>query len=198
MTYEELITATLSYVDRRDDSDLIGSFPTFFLMAESKMNRFLYVRDMELAYDFTATEGQYVFTLPTDHLGLRNIKTDKAVLELMTPEQFTNIGFNAATLPCYVFEGNTVKVNPALTAGQVLTINYYRKVPALSAGLNNWLSIANPDCYICGLMAEVSIFGKDYNAYGAWKERFDTALNEIEGLDTRVNWSGPPLVQKVG
>lgn len=198
MTYEELQTVAINLADREGDTKLLARIPDFFLVVESRINRFLQNAEMEESYSYIATEGQREFILPSDNLKIRNIKNTSAVLSLVNQEQYENLVFNKSSMNCFVREGLKLRVNPPLNAGSTLTITYFKRIPALTPGNSNWLSTYDPDVYIHGLVAEICSFIKNFDSHVHWDNRFKQTLEEVDFNNSKSVWSGPPLIVKLG
>ncbi len=81
----------------------------------------------------------------------------------------------------------------------IMEITYYQRVPALTvAAPNNWVSDDNPECYIFGLLVEITSFAKDADAMAIWQGRFAESIADIEIDDQRTRWSGTPLQIHLG
>jgi hypothetical protein len=73
-TYATLVTAVTEYLARDQDTTLIARIPTFIQLFEAKMNRSLFVRQMEArsttTIDTTSTEPEMI-SLPSDFQSMR-------------------------------------------------------------------------------------------------------------------------------
>ena len=209
MNYAEIVDMALSFADR-EDNEVTSRVDKFIFMAEARINRAFKVGDMSAraTIDLTlADTNQRYFALPSDFDGLRSIKIVTGAAEMnlkrLNPEQMTNrvnsqsagiggeqIYFNIVAKQIQIFPPNNTGV---------MEINYYQKVPNLNAtDDSNWLSEDNPDCYITAVVAEISAFAKDADAYAIWDGRFKESISEIDLDDQRERWSGTPMEVKVG
>jgi hypothetical protein len=76
-TYATLVTAVTEYLARDQDTTLIARIPTFIQLFEAKMNRSLFVRQMEArsttTIDTTSTEPEMI-SLPSDFQSMRRVR----------------------------------------------------------------------------------------------------------------------------
>ena len=208
MNYTEITELALAYSDREDD-EVTTRIDDFILLVESRINRKLKTLDMSVrsVIDLVANPDQEYYQLPDDFGGLRDIEINigprRKTLEYVNPEQMNNIISSTAdslqiTKIYYSLIARQVQLWPTQSVGD-LEIVYYQRVPNLTAAdPNNFISDEFPDCYIHGLVQEISAFAKDADAFGIWKKRFDESLDEIQMEDRENRWSGTPLTVKVG
>ncbi len=212
MNYTEIVDMALSYSDREDD-EVTTRIDKFLLITEARINKKLKVANMsarsiiDLA---AATADQVVFALPSDFGGLRSIKVDivggtKRTLTYVNPEQLSNrishgefgIG-NANQRIYYNIVTKELHLYPNPNEGN-LEITYYQRIDPLTvANPNNWISDDEPDCYIFGLLVEITAFAKDADAMAIWQGRFDESIEDIKTDDSMTRWSGTPLQIHVG
>lgn len=211
MDYTDITVLALSYADREDD-EVTSRIDQFILLVESRINRKLKVLDMSArsVIDLTTTgPTQQYFQLPSDFGGLRDIQVtisggSQKTLNYLNPEQMNNLISNSSvdgvgvSKIYYTIIAKQIQMFPPQTVGD-LEIVYYQKIPNLNAiDLSNWVSDDSPDCYVFGLLVEISSFVKDADAFAIWKGRFDEALDELTLDDNETRWSGTPLTIKVG
>ena len=70
-TFTELKDAVADWLDR---SDLTTRIPDFITLAESRLNRDLRIRPMEVRSTMTTTAGNQYFNLPGGYIQMRNIQ----------------------------------------------------------------------------------------------------------------------------
>lgn len=208
MNYTEITDLALAYADR-EDSEVTSRITKFLLLVEARINRKLKTLDSSVrsVIDLAANPDQEYFVLPNDFGGLRDIEVNTGEKRLtytyLNPEQMNALISSAATAiniakNYYTLISRQLQVWPKQSAGN-LEIVYYQRVPPLTtADPNNWISDQFPDCYIHGLVQEISAFAKDAEAFKIWKGRFDESLAEIHVEDQENRWSGTPLTTKVG
>lgn len=210
MNYTEIIDMALSYSDREDD-EVTSRMDQFLLITESRINKKFKVANQaaRATIDLSlATPGQEVFAMPDDFGGLRSIVIgvvdgEQRTLTYVNPEQLANRKTAGALSVShrrvyYNLVAKELHLYPPQEVG-IMEITYYQKVPALTSGeANNWISDDNPECYIFGLLVEITSFAKDAVAMAIWQGRFDESISDIEYDDSISRWSGTPLVVHVG
>jgi hypothetical protein len=209
MDYTEIKTVALSYADRTDQ-EVLDRMDDFLRIVESRINRKLKVSKMSIrsVIDLTlADTDQEYFALPSDFGGLRDIEiqTDSArkTMKYINPEQMNNRVTagnlsNAGRQIYYTIVAQQLQVYPPTNEGNLEIIYYQRLVPLSDSDTTNWMSNDNPDCYIFGLLVEISSFAKDAETATLWDTRFSSTIDEIDTDDAETRWSGPSLETKVG
>lgn len=208
MNYSEIIDMALSYADREDD-EVISRMDKFLLITEASINKKLKVADMSARATIdltTADTDQEIFAMPTDFGGLRSIKivgAEQRTLTYVNPEQLSNrksAGSNGLYYEriYYNIVAKELHLYPPQNIGS-LEITYYQKVdPLTSSNPNNWISDDNPECYIFGLLTEITAFAKDVDAFKIWKARFLECIVDIKLDDAETRWSGTALQMHIG
>ena len=208
MNYTEITDLALAYADR-EDNEVTSRIDNFILLVESRINRKLKTLDMSVRsiIDLVANPDQEYYQLPSDFGGLRDIEVNttnqRKTLSYLNPEQMNNLITSSSdgariSKIYYTLIARQVQIWPLQSLGN-LEIVYYQRVPNLTAAdPNNFISDEFPDCYIHGIVQEISAFAKDADAFGIWKKRFDESLDEIQLEDKENRWSGTPLTAKVG
>jgi hypothetical protein len=105
---------------------------------------------------------------------------------------------NAGRQIYYTIVAQQLQVYPPTNEGNLEIIYYQRLVPLSDSDTTNWMSNDNPDCYIFGLLVEISSFAKDAETATLWDTRFSSTIDEIDTDDAETRWSGPSLETKVG
>lgn len=183
MNYTELVAAIVALIHR---TDLTASIPTFILLAETKMNRFLRVRQMESVLAATPVVDN-VITLASD---IADVKA------LWVPG-YEGTPLNRQSLDSVLASGLTGTPTQYARRGlSDLFINgggdvqgvLYDKIPALTeAAPTNWLASEAPDVYLYGALIQCAIYTKaDKTIY---EEAYQNAINELSGNDNR--YTGP-------
>lgn len=207
MDYTDIVDMALSYSDR-EDNEVSDRIDKFMFIVESRINKKLKVADMSTVakIDLTLADlNQEVFAMPPDFGGLRSVKIEGAEQRTMTyvnPEQLANRiskgSFGVNQRIYYNLIAKELHYYPPQNTGD-LVITYYQKVDPLTvANPNNWISDDNPECYIFGLLVEISSFTKDSEAAQLWETRFMNCIGDIEIDDSKTRWSGTSLTIHVG
>lgn len=206
MIYADIKTAALVYADRVDDLELTSDrLDSFLRIVEARINRQLNTQPMNETYTTIGVAGQLIYALPENWLIIRNVirRVSDAVsgvsLASINLEQLNNARANNSSNAYYSIRGNEMHVHPTLLSTDVLEVAYTtRLVPLSATAPENAVAKFNPDCYIFGLLVEISSFVKDAAATAAWDSRFKEALSEISYQDMSATWAGIPLQIRVG
>jgi hypothetical protein len=205
MNYTEIKDMALSYSDR-EDSDLALRLDGFLFVVESKINRWLTTMSMETFQQYAwVSDSTTVFNLPSDFSELRAIRLLTTTggfvknYELINPAQMVNAVVNGSDNDYYSLADDKIRINSGFNNTQMLEILYNQFLTPLSLTTpTNWLSIKYPDCYIMGLLVEISTFAKDWTAVDGFKARFEEILAAIELKDKIAKHSGNPYRTRTG
>lgn len=202
-TYTELQTAAANWLAR---DDLTSRIPEFVTMCEAKLNRTLFVRQMEArsttTCDTTDSEPEFV-TLPTDFQTMRRVRlsgvTGKPRLEYMAQSQLEDYRYsidNVTDQPVYfTIMGTEMELAPTPNEDYTLEMVYRKNIPALASNSTNWLLTFAPDIYLYGTLLEAMPYIKDDGRVGLWAAAFSTAINDLNNLGDRQSFdSGPTTV----
>lgn len=204
MNYSEVKSLALGYADRSDTatSDRVDDF---LKIVEARVNKKLKTQGMESRSSTPCVADQLLYDLPADFTGFREVLvtsgTAKKTGTLVTPERMAALQNTpeASTIPdsdsfSYLIIADQLQIYPSQADTSTLDLVYYKRVPALtSSATENWLSTDNPDCYVFGLVVEISVFVKDAPAAAAWDTRFENSMLDIKTDDAKNRWSGTPM-----
>ena len=211
-SYATLQTAVTEWLARDQDATLIARIPTFIQLAEAKLNRALFCRQMEARSTTTvslvATEPEMI-SLPPNFQSMRRVRlssvTGKPRLEFLSGAQMDEARYasnNGAGQPRYftVF-GNEMELFPTPDAAYTIEMVYRQNIPTLSTPANdpNWLLTLAPDLYLYGALLESAPYIKEDGRIQTWGLGFKTALDDLNslGLTSTFN-SGPMIVRASG
>ncbi|WVT72596.1 hypothetical protein QM996_13895 [Sinorhizobium chiapasense] len=188
--YASLLVDAGEYSGRNDVAHL---FPRFVGLAETKLNRFLRVADMEVVAPVTITNG--AGTLPTDFVEAREVlNVNGATIRAVAKQQLTDRYGGRSGIPTgYFIVGNTINVRPVGDGN--LTITYYGKIPSLTpANPTNWLLEKAADAYLFALVEEIAIWERDVDKAGAAVQLKMQALSGLKIGDERSRWGNAQVV----
>lgn len=209
--FTTLKTVAVEYLAREGDSTLIARVPTFIQLFEAKMNRMLFVPQMEKRSTATvntaSTEPEFI-ALPGDFQSMRTARlsgvTGKPRLSFMTPTQLEDYRYsidNVTGQPIYfsVF-GDEMELAPTPNEDYTLEVIYRSYLPALSdSNTTNWLLTLAPDLYLYGTLLESAPYIKEDGRIQTWAAGVSTALNDLNNLGARQSFdSGPTTVSLPG
>lgn len=169
-TYAELQTAVAAYLHR---SGLTTEIPGYFIvLAEAKLNRRLRTMSQE-----TTATGAVAATvaLPSDFLELISLTvTEDGSTYPISYKPTGKIVGDSGSTNFYSFVGTDIKFEP-VASGVTYTLTYYKKIPALSAGVN-WLITQAPDIYLSASLLEAAIFIKNDAAAGGYSAGLESSI----------------------
>lgn len=208
---DSLTDAVTEYLARDNDTTLINRIPTFIQLFEAKMNRMLFVPQMEkrstTTVDLGSDEPEFI-TLPTDFQTMRTVRlsgvTGKPRLQFLTPTQMEDFRYgtdNVAGKPIYfsIF-GDELELAPTPNEAYTLEMIYRANIAPLSdANTSNWLLIKAPDLYLYGALMESAPYMKEDSRISTWGAGFSLALDDLNNLGARQSSdSGPTTVSLPG
>lgn len=209
--YDSLTDAVTEYLARENDATLIARIPTFIQLFEAKMNRTLFVPQMEkrstTTVDLGSAEPEFI-SLPSDFQTMRTVRlsgvTGKPRLQFMTPMQLEDYRYstdNVTGQPIYfsIF-GDEMELAPTPNEAYTLEMIYRANIGPLSdANTSNWLLLKAPDLYLYGALMESAPYIKEDERIATWGAGYSMALDDLNRLGARQsNDSGPTTVSLPG
>ena len=206
--YTSLQAAVTEYLARDQDTTLIARIATFIQLAEAKLNRQLFVRQMEqrsIAVVDTASSEPEFISLPADFQSMRRVRlssvTGKPCLEFKSGTQMDEYRFgrsDVAGQPRYftVF-GDEIELAPTPDAAYTIEMVYRQNIPALASNSNNWLLTLAPDLYLYGALLESAPYIKEDGRIQTWGLGFTAALNDLNNLGLTSTFNAGPMTVHV-
>lgn len=187
--YGELKTAVASFANLSTDTGYVAQVPTFIVMAESSIRRFVRVLDMLKSESGTMASG--VITQPARFIEVRSLKVDQyGVIDYMEPftyHEHEDWGYPAG----YTLDGTKILVAGGGDSDYELA--YWQAYAALSSNADtNWLLTNAPDVYLYGALMHGAIWMKDASAALGYKQMFDSAV-EAENSRAKAQLFAGPL-----
>jgi len=182
-TYNELLTAIGSWLQRDDITSLYPDFVTLF---ESDANAKLRTRLQQTVNTGTCTDAQ--IGLPSDFQSMNRVTwlgSSRRDLEYIEPEVMTfRYPTRAAGVPeAYTIEGQSMTILPADNATSIEFVYKQRIGPLASS--TNWLFQKYPNLYLFGSLVEAQAYAVDPQKGAMWQQRRDEIYNDIMLLDFR-------------
>lgn len=207
--YASLQAVIIEYSARDQDTFFIGRIPTFIQFTEAKLNRDLFVRQMEqrstALLDITQSEPEFI-ALPSDFQSMRRARlssvSGKPPLSFMSGEQmedFRRGTANATGRPRYfTLFGNEIELAPTPDQNYTVEMIYRQNIPALSAtNTTNWLLTLAPDLYLYGALMEASPYIKEDARIQTWGLGLSTALSDLNALGLTSTFNAGPMRARV-
>lgn len=204
-----LEAAITEYLARDQDTTLIARIPTFIQLLESKVNRNLFHRKMELRAtaltDPEASEPEFI-ALPADFQSMRRIRLTnvggKPLLEFKSNSQMDLYRSETADVPgqprYFTIFGDELELAP--TPARIYTVEMvYRQNVALAdaSDATNWLLTLAPDIYLYGSLLEAAPYINQDGRIATWGSGFASALKELNDLGTVSAFNAGPLTVRV-
>jgi hypothetical protein len=203
--YNSLRDAVTEYLARDQDAILIARIPTFIQLLEAKMNRGLFVRQMELratalADPSSSSEPEFI-SLPSDFQTMRRVRLSgvagKPCLAFLSGTQMDEYRFSqqdVAQQPRYftVF-GSEIELAPTPDKPYTVEMIYRQNVPALASNTTNWLLTIAPDLYLYGALMEAAPYLKEDPRIQTWGALFASALDDLNELGKSSTFNAGPL-----
>jgi len=207
-TYTELKDAGSNWLGGR--TDLTSRIPEFITLCEAKLNRLLFVPQMETrsttTVDTAHTEPEFI-SLPSDFQTMRRVRlssvTGKPRLQFMTQTQLDDYRYsidNVSDQPVYfTIMGDEIELAPTPNANFTLEMVYRKKIPALASNSTNWLLTLAPDIYLYGMLLESAPYIKEDSRIAVWAQGFSSVLDDLNNLGFRQSFdSGPTTISLPG
>lgn len=199
-----LQTAVIEYLARDQDTTLIARVPTFIQIFEARMNRELFVRQMETRStaltDPNAGEPEFI-ALPTDFQSMRRMRLSsyqgKPLLEFKSTiqmDEYRAQTVNMAGCPKYfsIF-GNEIELAPTPDAAYTVEMIYRQVLPSLNSNTTNWLLALAPDAYLYGVLLESAPYIKEDGRIQTWVLGYKSALDALNSLGNMSTFNAGPL-----
>jgi hypothetical protein len=206
--YTSLQAACVEYLARDQDAFLIGRVPSFVQFFEAKMNRELFVRQMETRSSTLtvpgATEPEFI-ALPADFQSMRRVRvssvTGKPCLSFFSGTQMDEYRFgtsNVAAQPKYfTIFGSEMELAPTPDAVYTIEMVYRANVPPLASNSTNWLLTMAPDLYLYGTLLESAPYLKEDSRLQTWGELFQSARDSLNALGLTSAFNAGPVQVRV-
>jgi len=199
-TFTELKSAIADWLDR---SDLTDRIPDFITLAETRINRELRIRPMEVRSTMETASGQQYFNLPGGYIQMRNIQLNTnptTPLEYITPEMLDRLyGSSATGKPrAYTLIGDEIQLAPIPDSAYTVEMAFYENITPLGDGTSgtvttNWLTVNAPDILLYGSLMEAEPFIKNDERIPVWLEAFRDGIKKLQDADARDRHSGSAM-----
>lgn len=186
-TYADLKTSVQTWLHR---TDLAAQVTDFIALAESRLNRVLRLRVMEVDTALTATPNSRFLPLPSDYnqpvaLWLESF-TPRRELQQRQPQMLAYRPVQ--TFPNFwAIDGAQIALDRLAGAAYPFTFRY-QKILSLAAGGDdgtNWLLTNHPDAYLFAALLEATPYIRDDGRMALWQDRYDRCVKEIQANQDR-------------
>ena len=208
-TTTDLQSAIVEYLARDQDTTLIARVPSFIQLFEAKMNRNLFVRQMEtraqaITDPALTSEPEFV-ALPSDFQTMRRIRMTsdvrKTPLDYITPTQMDEFRAKRADTEgrprFFTIFGNEIELFPTPGIAVTLEMIYRALIPSLNANASNWLLTLAPDAYLYGSLMESAPYIKEDSRITVWGAGMTSAMTDLNTLGNNSTFNAGPLQVRV-
>jgi hypothetical protein len=188
-------------------ADVAAKAPTLISMFEARVNRTLFVQQMEeratATFNMSATEPQYV-SQPTNYQTMRSIRITNGTLgntpslKFATPSQidvFRDGCDDPAQPEFFTTVAGEFQFYPTPDQAYILEMVYRINIPALSnSNASNWLLALAPDLYLFGSLVSLEAYLMDDERVAMWKSAVDDGLKDLKTLSDEATYNAGPLI----
>jgi hypothetical protein len=174
VTYSDLNSSVANWLHR---TDLTAVIPDLITIAESRLARDLRVSPLIATSTASIGAGSNSVALPAGFLEMVNVQiTGSTELQYCSPDTVDRLT-TAGTPWLYSIYGGLVQVAPAWTAGGSITMTYFKKETALSAGnATNWYMTNVPEALLYAALIEAAPYVKDDARIAVWEKSYARAV----------------------
>lgn len=187
--YSTLKTAIANWLAR---ADLTSAIPEFIQLAESRINRTLFVRERITESAGTSSDGTIALPDDFDRIVSLRVLSGSAYrpLNAVTVDKDTEA---TGLAYAYAVTGSTIHLVGTDEADYKLT--YHARIPALSdSASQNWLLTKEPGLYLYGALLEAAPYLKDDERAVLWAQQYRAVLDDLHMSDDRSRF-GPATPQ---
>lgn len=190
-SYTELKAAVGRWLHR---SDLAAVAPDLIMLAETRCNRSLRVRQMET--ESSALVSTSAVDLPADWLELIGEPTvDGEPLHFVSRDHFKRYANQGHSGNYYSIFGKRLMIGYQINDPVTLAFDYYTKIVSLSdAAPINWMLSDASDVYLYGALLEAEPYMKNDSRIQVWQGLLQVALTDLQGANDKAKYSGGTLV----
>lgn len=195
-TYAGLREAVGAWMNR---ADLTTRIPDFIAMVEAKLNRTL-EDNVNMSALTTLRFTSNSKTPPDDLHSIKALSYSSGIggrLQFIPIAQFDALPTQTGTPRLFTRKAGKIYIWPTPGSETVLNLSYRIKLDAANLG-PNWLLEGNPDVYLFGALLEASSFMLEDERVPMWRERYETAISEINKESISNAYSGPLQLKSSG
>lgn len=204
MSFDSYTNLQAEIADYLARDDLTAKIPSFITLTEAKMNRELFVRQMEqrsTAIINTSSDEPEFVSLPDDFQSMRRIRissaTGKPSLEYINGvamDEFRQSVADATGRPIYfTIIGDEIEFGPTPDQNYTIEMIYRKNIPALASRTTNWLLDLAPDVYLYGALLEAMPYSRNDARIQTWLAGYSAALDGLNRLSLTSSFNAGPL-----
>lgn len=184
-TYSDLQSAVAGWLSRTDLTDRI---PDFITLAESRLNRDMRLRVMEVEAALTIPDGDRTVALPTGFLepiALWAVETyGRRQLRYLASVQMIVLTA-AGEIIDWSITNSDIDVARPVGGDLALVLRYLEGFTLSDASPTNWLLTNHPDVYLFAALTEAAPYLRDSDALAIWSARSQAAIDDVNRHEAR-------------
>lgn len=201
-TFDEWIERVKKWLDVPDlDDDVFG----FCLdSANERLNRDLNSQWMENTYEFTVVDPSEPIDIESEipdynRMRLVTIRGQKPLVAVALNEYRSEKITNTSTTPrVYCVSGMQLMIWPEPAEDDIIDIDYYVKVPALSSNkASNVFSTKHPDALLYAALLEATPYIVEDERLTTWSTFYNNIREAINVTADRANKGSTPLKREI-
>lgn len=182
-TFSGLKSEIAAWVAR---DDLTARIPVFIEMTEADLNKRLRLRYQEGRATSDTVTGADTVSLPADYASARNLTITSTApiseLDFYSPQGLEEAfpGTTTAKPRGWAILGEDIYLRPVPDTTYTLTLNYFKKITALSdAAPSNWILLNAPDVYLFGALAQYGIYSRQPDVLQMWQPKYEAEIAKL-------------------
>lgn len=185
---QSLESAIESYSHR---SDLSGIYAIIIAAAESRINRSVRCRNMEVKITTTISNSYY--PLPSDFIKLNSIQLgDRIPINLKSESQQDED--RASGELGYAIQNGNIEIRPTVVDTLDFEFSYFAKVaPLVNPSDTTDMLVEFPMIYLYAAMIDVAMYIQDDQRVNMWEQSFIKEIELINEDAQQAKYSGTPL-----
>jgi hypothetical protein len=185
--YATLKTAIANWLAR---ADLTSAIPEFIQLAESRINRSLYVRERMSEASGTSADGLIPVPDDLDRVITLRVAYGSTMREIH-PVMAGQDKAESGTPDGYVAVGSNFRL--VGTDDSDYTLTYFARIPPLSdANSQNWLLAKEPGLYLYGALLEAAPYLRNDDRAVLWAQQYKAVIDDLKMTDEKARFGNSP------
>lgn len=191
-SYAAWISGVRDWLDADHLTD--AQIGAFLGLAQARLNRELNAWEMEATEDVAAFLN--IVSLPDDFNRIRQVSVaGVGTYDTSSKGEIANLAANHdESRRLFAIDAGTIQLYPSVVDGTIVTIDYYVKVPEISASVPSNLFTTNySDVMLWASLVEGSGFIVEDERSAIFEAKFQTALEQSNQQPKKVKFGSTPL-----
>lgn len=190
--YQAWISGVRDWLDAAHLTD--AQVSGFISLAQARLNRELNAWEMEASEDQSVSAN--LVTLPGDFSRVRQVSVSGVgTYDASSKGEITNkAAVRDETRRLFAIDAGSIMLYPAILDGVTVTVDYYVKVPEISAGVpSNVFTTEYADLMLWAALVEGSNFIVEDDRASLFEAKYQSALEQSNQNPKRVKFGSTPL-----